>query len=73
MAGAKNKVIVIFIKYMRDLRRKWFCRQSIRCNYNNSALEDGLFHFIMGFHVACRQGGGIGNSDRDYVKQILGV
>lgn len=62
VAGAKNKVMVIFIKYMRDLRRKWFCRQSIRRNYNNSALEDGLFHFIISFHVACRGEGASGTA-----------
>lgn len=29
VAGAKNKVITVFKKYMWDLRRKWFCRQTV--------------------------------------------
>lgn len=64
VAGAKNKVIMIFIKYMRDLRRKWFCRQSIRRNYNNSALEDGLFHFIMSPALSCRLVAGRGHREQ---------
>lgn len=56
-------------------------KQSITHNYNNSTLEDGLFHFIMRFALSCLMvvmwwwwwwGGGIVIRDRDYVKQILG-
>lgn len=48
-------------------------KHSITRNYNNSTLEDGLFHFIMRFALSCLlvEVGGIMNSDRDYVKQIL--
>lgn len=28
-------------------------KHSITCNYNNSTLEDGLFHFIMKFTLSC--------------------
>lgn len=50
-------------------------KHSITRNYNNSTLEDGLFHFIMRFALSClmrgRRRGSVVNSDRDYVKQIL--
>lgn len=54
VAGAKNKVIVIFIKYMWDLKGNGLAaKHSITRNYNNSTLEDGLFRFITRLSLSC--------------------
>jgi len=66
VAEAKNKVIVISENTCRILGGNGFAaKHSITCNYNNSALEDGLFHFIMRllFHVLEGGGGGGGGGE----------
>lgn len=68
-------------------RTKWFwfsestCRiwggngfaakHSITCNYNNSTLEDGLFHFIMRFALSCLIRGGWGGGSVPKQRQWL--